>query len=644
MKNTKLKETEHERPLLRFCRWALVWLCLALFVMLAWMNLRHTAWTDSSQENFGLEFIEFRPDSLLLFVIVGPLLFALFRWAERAWDDLSTPSLVRRICWTLFGVGAVWALLVDMTPRADQLTVLSISEQWLMGDYGSFEEGGYLFNFPYQTGVVAMLAFLGRLLGVGKYLPMQVGNAGMIALTFWALYKICALMLPEDTAEGRSVLILSTGAWCGLMYSTFVYGNVPSLALAVLSLWLQLRWQVEERPISQLILSGVCLGISVLLKTFSLIFVIAQAILLVLYLIRTRRKDALIWLLVVLLAWQGVDGAVHLWARSKIGHPMNEGAPMIGTIAMGLQANQEGVRAPGWYNGYNIGVYEAAGYDADLAKEMAGQAIQDRLEQFRADPAMARKFFYEKALSQWAEPTYQGFWITCSGDRPGWVEGLFVGPVNTVLVWIMNWFQSLVWVSAAGYLILRRRSLTLEQMLPALVIFGGFLFQLVWEGKGQYTLSYFLLALPYAAAGLHCAAAAWQSGRGKKEQDKAVSAGTKAPAAKKQAASEKHPAVKAHPVQSERPAVQAEQPIPHIYPEQEESPTVEICLGPQETPKPQPPEEEPVKAEPYLKPVRRQSAERESFEQNLTPVKHKAPPMPQPQKHTKIHRIQHSDH
>ena len=45
-------------------------------------------------------------------------------------------------------------------------------------------------------------------------------------------------------------------------------------------------------------------------------------------------------------------------------------------------------------------------------------------------------------------------------------------------------------------------------LLPALAIFGGFLFQLVWEGKNQYILQYFMLALPYGAAGLNEMAAA----------------------------------------------------------------------------------------------------------------------------------------
>ena len=37
-------------------------------------------------------------------------------------------------------------------------------------------------------------------------------------------------------------------------------------------------------------------------------------------------------------------------------------------------------------------------------------------------------------------------------------------------------------------------------VLPILFI-GGFLFHLVWEAKGQYTITYFILLIPYAVAG-----------------------------------------------------------------------------------------------------------------------------------------------
>ena len=491
-----------DRGFLKFCRVTLTWLCIVLFVGMAAMNLLYTGWTDSTQGISAQEFIDLRRDSLLLFLPAAVGLLWLFRRARRAADPIQTRDLARRICWFLFFVGAIWALLVDMPPRADQSAVLELSVQWLNGDLSSYDLGNYLYNFPYQSGIVALLALCGRLLGVGKYMPIQILNAGLLALTFWGLYRIAALLLPRDSDDGRSVLLLSLGAWCGLMYSTFVYGNVPSLVLAVLGLWMQLHWQMEGGKLRWLVGSGICLGYSVLFKSFSLIFVMAQAILLVLHLIRTRDKRVLAWLLAVLLAWQGSNALLNGWVSRHYGGELNDGAPMVGTIAMGLQPNEVGWRAPGWYNGYNINVYKGAGYDRAEASRQAKDYIRGRVREFAHDPGMAWAFFRDKTLSQWAEPTYQGFWIACSGNRPLWLEKLFVGPINTVLVWLMNWYQSLIWVCAAVWIIARRRTATLEQLLPGLVILGGFLFQLFWEGKGQYTLTYFLLALPYAAAGI----------------------------------------------------------------------------------------------------------------------------------------------
>ncbi len=38
-------------------------------------------------------------------------------------------------------------------------------------------------------------------------------------------------------------------------------------------------------------------------------------------------------------------------------------------------------------------------------------------------------------------------------------------------------------------------------LVPALVFIGGFFFHLFWEAKCQYTIPYFVLLIPYAAAG-----------------------------------------------------------------------------------------------------------------------------------------------
>lgn len=138
--------------------------------------------------------------------------------------------------------------------------------------------------------------------------------------------------------------------------------------------------------------------------------------------------------------------------------------------------------------------------------------LQERLARFAVDPAYTRNFFLKKTYSQWAEPTYQCFWINQnkeSDQTTPLMEAVCTDtPLNARIVEWMNQYQSLIWVCGAWYLWHKRKTLQMEQLLPALAIFGGFLFQLVWEGKSQYILQYFMLALPYGAAGLNEMAAA----------------------------------------------------------------------------------------------------------------------------------------
>ena len=67
----------------------------------------------------------------------------------------------------------------------------------------------------------------------------------------------------------------------------------------------------------------------------------------------------------------------------------------------------------------------------------------------------------------------------------------------------MNGFHSLVFLGAAGFVLLRfRRQRKIEECLPLLILLGGYLFHMVWEVKGRYGLFYFAILLPSAAAGL----------------------------------------------------------------------------------------------------------------------------------------------
>ena len=500
--------TMEKKPLgfLTFCRTALSWMSLLLLCGLALLNVLRTGWVGMDEAYFWQEAMYWQWDSLLAFAVAGSCMALLFGGLYR----LTRRIPVQGLCWmvtaAIFMVGVCWVLVVDFAPRADAQIMAEIAQDWLQQGYSAFAPDEYLFFYPYQMGYGLLLMQMLKLFGPENIRAVQMVHALAAAMCYFFTAQIGLVLFGEK--RGRMTLLLGMGFWCAWMFSPFVYGNIPSLMLGLAAIWMQLVWQLRGGSWVWIAGSGAALGASILLKSFSLIFLVGQAILLFLHTLRTHRKAALAWVLALLLCWQGGFGAMRSWAEQKTGQPLNEGVPKIGWIVMGLQGEVDQPVPPGWYNGYQHHLYEDVGYDADRMQQVAQQDLKARLEEFARDPVLAVKFFGQKIQSQWADPTAESLWLCYSGPEPEepyppLQEAIFSGGIFWLILHWMNWFQSLVWVCGAGYLLAHRKQVTLEQLLPGLLILGGFLFQLFWEGKSQYLVPYYMLALPYAAAGVY---------------------------------------------------------------------------------------------------------------------------------------------
>jgi hypothetical protein len=167
---------------------------------------------------------------------------------------------------------------------------------------------------------------------------------------------------------------------------------------------------------------------------------------------------------------------------------------------------QESARAPGWYNGFSYSPYVNNNCDPIATTEVAKQAIKESLEKFKADPMYAAEFYTEKFVSQWNEPTYQGFWISRilqeGKERPEIVTSLYYGDLHYVAVDFMNIYQFIIVFGAVFFFALQRK-LSSEQLFLALIVFGGFLFHMLWEAKAQYIMTYFTMIVPYGAVGIY---------------------------------------------------------------------------------------------------------------------------------------------
>ena len=66
----------------------------------------------------------------------------------------------------------------------------------------------------------------------------------------------------------------------------------------------------------------------------------------------------------------------------------------------------------------------------------------------------------------------------------------------------MDGYEFLVYSMALICVWIKRKDDDLSFIQLELIFVGGFIFHIIWEAKGQYTLQYFILLIPYAAYGM----------------------------------------------------------------------------------------------------------------------------------------------
>ena len=93
---------------------------------------------------------------------------------------------------------------------------------------------------------------------------------------------------------------------------------------------------------------------------------------------------------------RGSPAAVAEVLREKSRQYLSSGVTAMSYFAMGMQESSRGC---GWYNGFNIDTYDAAGMNSDAANAISRAAINERIAYFREHPGYAVNFYLHKHLS-----------------------------------------------------------------------------------------------------------------------------------------------------------------------------------------------------------------------------------------------------
>lgn len=494
---------------------------LLLFGVLAGFSLFTTVYFKTTYEEIPYQTGDILPLVLALGALAVWLMHQVSGWIlkkeegqEKRIRILLGAVLLYALVFTVW-----WVFAAKCIPVGDQASVCKAAEGFRNGDYSmltmdSYER--YLYIHPHQLGLTALIELVFVVFGNGNHMAFQLLNCVGVLVCIYSGYRITGLLTADRRAR-MYYLFLAAACFPLFFYVTFVYGEIPSITCSLAAVWMFLEYRKKG---GSLWLAGCCIAcaLACLIRNNSMILLIAFVlILLVTALGEKKLRPALA---AVLLAAVFLSSRFCLWTvyEQRSGVEINDGAPMILYVAMGMQ---KGEGAPGWSNGYILHNYWGeSDFDSEASTAMAIQDIQTSVDGFVEDPLYAFRFYVEKFTSQWNDPTYECFAMThINGSARGPVaNSMFDGKLHTLMTWFMNQYQSLIFIGVFLWLLLGFwKKKGLEDHVLLITVIGGFLFHMLWEAKGRYILPYFVMMLPMAAVGLSQTAVrvqAWLERRG----------------------------------------------------------------------------------------------------------------------------------
>ena len=446
--------------------------------------------------------------NLLYLALFAAALFFLGRvskveaFSRRVNDE---PDLYTKWQVGLLGVGTVLAILWvygnQIVPEQDQLYVMQAADHLNVGNYEDFQPGGYLSMYPNQTGLLLLELLLTKLFGGMNYVVFEAMNGEAYIATLLLLPALAG-KLGATPFEKLMTLLAGLFTLPLLFYTSFQYGNLLGLALALGAMYFELNY-IEHHRVRDLVLTVLLIVVASAVKNNYLIFLVAIVLHALAEALRKKQvRNALLAVLVIavyaLQSWGTTAALEH-----KTGGDLSNGVSTMAFVAMGLQVNP--VKCDGWYNEFNKESYIESGYDAEKQGVLAKQSISDSVAYLKS-PGNAGRFFLRKNASQWADPLFQSLWTSqvrqTQNERPGWLQRVLSPKGSTALGQFLDVLQFWAYAGALFYLIFgRKKEGFFESLLLQITVLGGFVFHCVWEAKGQYTISYFVLLLPLAVLG-----------------------------------------------------------------------------------------------------------------------------------------------
>lgn len=504
---------------------------LILFGILAGVSF---LWTASIEEPYDYV-IRLKVDnplfSFLFLICYLGILFVIGKFFSRM--KRGNELCLALTCLWVFAVSLLWIYFSKNGPIADGASVYYAAKQFAKNDFSAVSyKGSYFSVYPFQYGLAFFYEMIFRLVRSDNYHILQGINSLCLVLCIISQYHLCGRFFREKKAQIYTLFFTASCAPL-IMYSSFVYGEIPSITFSLFGTWMLVLFldgpcrtsalsdgSTEKTagfsPLLRIfcaILALLSVSAGVLVRKNSLVFIIALGIISALWLIGNRHKFSAkrlvlytVYFIFLFSLSTSILSLVQNRYAAHSGEPVNSGVPAASYLAMGLS---ETVVGPGFYDGSNFETFtEQADYDTNTAAEIAWASYRERLSFFMDNPAYSLRFFCKKFCAEWIDTGWAVFPATYNsyGDRLPLAESLFSGTLYAPFKSYVNHYRTMLYLTAAlciFSLSRQKKKLDVFSYLFPLTAFGGALLFLVWETSGRYILPYAVFMLPYAGYGAH---------------------------------------------------------------------------------------------------------------------------------------------
>lgn len=485
----------------------IIYLCGILFLSIVIiLNVLYTATMDTF-EHITIHFNSlFYVSGLLL---GGVLLFFMVKFLNHYLynDDLVDKTKHRKILlisasvlYALFAI--IWTIAVRPGIVADQIHAANLAQTFYRGNleeflpnvtYAGIPLSQYIEGYHQQISLAFVFNIFFRIIHFDEVGALRAFNVIGLFLMIFALYKIFQQFSKKYKTNKVLFFILILTFISLPMLCTFIYGDIPSLAFCLFSVYFAMLY-CETKEFKNIVFSAIFMSVAYMLRMNSLIFIIATTIYLLLYLWKERAektcKENIVKLLIILM-YIGISivpsSLVQAYYLHKYNLDAGKGYPSISYF---LMAMEESPRANGWYN---EAIGEPALKDPNGVKEEYLQKLKERVNYFVQNPVYTFKFYTSKLASMWSENTYSAVWSNLTKEND---------PLENMIP-LLTFYQKLMLIviclCSLFVLIQNRKNLSLELLFLLTIFIGGFAFHILWEAKSRYILPYIVVLIPTAS-------------------------------------------------------------------------------------------------------------------------------------------------